>query len=215
MNVVIWIVAGGVVGWIACTALHLNVSRGLVASVTIGIIAAFFGGHVLAPIFGATVGETGAQSLRAAWAAPLPQVVSRSVTVYDASGRVMSEQRASEFARDHRRHVSAHFQRARRAALFDLRPPVEPAVVGGKAIRITRLLAIAAAHRILTALLLAVIPSSELPLDRNALTLLPDDAPAGTTARDEWSLRHRLAALGVVACLFSAPLHGGYMTDFA
>jgi uncharacterized membrane protein YeaQ/YmgE (transglycosylase-associated protein family) len=62
MNVVIWIVAGGVVGWIASTALHLNVSRGLVASATIGIIAAFFGGHVLAPIFGATVGETGAFS---------------------------------------------------------------------------------------------------------------------------------------------------------
>ena len=62
MNVVIWIVAGGIVGWIACTALHLNVSRGLVVSAIIGIGGAFFGGHVLAPIFGAAVGEAGAFS---------------------------------------------------------------------------------------------------------------------------------------------------------
>jgi len=62
MNVVLWIVAGGVVGWLACTALHLNVSRGLVVSAVIGIVGAFFGGHVLAPIFGAQVGEAGAFS---------------------------------------------------------------------------------------------------------------------------------------------------------
>jgi len=55
-------VAGGIVGGVACTALHLNVSRGLVASAIIGIVGAFFGGHVLAPIFGAAVGEAGAFS---------------------------------------------------------------------------------------------------------------------------------------------------------
>ena len=59
MNVVIWMVAGGVVGWLACTLLHLNASRGLVVSAIIGILGAFFGGHVLAPIFGAAVGEPG------------------------------------------------------------------------------------------------------------------------------------------------------------
>ena len=62
MNVMIWMVAGGIVGWVACTALHLNAARGLVVSAIIGIAGAFFGGHVLAPIFGAAVGETGAFS---------------------------------------------------------------------------------------------------------------------------------------------------------
>jgi uncharacterized membrane protein YeaQ/YmgE (transglycosylase-associated protein family) len=59
MNVVIWMVAGGVVGWLACTLLHLNVSRGLVVSAVIGVASAFFGGHVLAPIFGAAAAEAG------------------------------------------------------------------------------------------------------------------------------------------------------------
>jgi uncharacterized membrane protein YeaQ/YmgE (transglycosylase-associated protein family) len=62
MNVFLWILAGGLAGWIACTALRLNVSRGLVISAIIGGAGAFFGGHVLAPIFGAHAGEAGAFS---------------------------------------------------------------------------------------------------------------------------------------------------------
>jgi uncharacterized membrane protein YeaQ/YmgE (transglycosylase-associated protein family) len=56
MNVVLWLIAGGAVGWVACSTLHVNASRGLVVSAIIGVVGAFFGGHVLAPIFhGATV----------------------------------------------------------------------------------------------------------------------------------------------------------------
>ncbi len=51
MNVVLWLIAGGAVGWVACSALHVNASRGLVVSAIIGVVGAFFGGHVLAPIF--------------------------------------------------------------------------------------------------------------------------------------------------------------------
>lgn len=62
MNVMIWMVAGGIVGWLACTRLRLNVARGLVVSAVIGVGGAFFGGHVLAPLFGASVPEAGAFS---------------------------------------------------------------------------------------------------------------------------------------------------------
>lgn len=59
MNVVIWMLAGGIVGWIACASLHLNASRGLVISAIIGMAGAFFGGHILTPIFSTTVAEAG------------------------------------------------------------------------------------------------------------------------------------------------------------
>jgi uncharacterized membrane protein YeaQ/YmgE (transglycosylase-associated protein family) len=62
MNVILWILAGAAVGWIACAALHINVARGVVISAIIGVAGAFVGGYVLAPIFGATVGEIGAFS---------------------------------------------------------------------------------------------------------------------------------------------------------
>lgn len=59
MNVFLWIVAGALVGFTAFAALNLNLRRGLILSIAIGMIAAFIGGHMLAPLFGATVGEAG------------------------------------------------------------------------------------------------------------------------------------------------------------
>ena len=51
MNVVLWLLVGGAVGWLACSALHVNAARGLVVSAIIGVVGAFFGGHIVAPIF--------------------------------------------------------------------------------------------------------------------------------------------------------------------
>ena len=48
----LWILAGGAVGWVGCSALHVNAARGVVLSTIIGGVAAFFGGNVLAPILG-------------------------------------------------------------------------------------------------------------------------------------------------------------------
>jgi uncharacterized membrane protein YeaQ/YmgE (transglycosylase-associated protein family) len=62
MNVVLWVVAGGLAAWIACSLLRLNVHRGFVISACIGIAGAFFGGYVLAPVFG-TVDDTGGFNL--------------------------------------------------------------------------------------------------------------------------------------------------------
>ncbi|MGZ9006149.1 MAG: GlsB/YeaQ/YmgE family stress response membrane protein [Burkholderiales bacterium] len=55
MNVLIWVLAGGAVGWIACSALHLNAGRGIVFSMLVGALAGYFGGSVVAPVFRGTV----------------------------------------------------------------------------------------------------------------------------------------------------------------
>jgi uncharacterized membrane protein YeaQ/YmgE (transglycosylase-associated protein family) len=59
MNILIWLLAGGAVGWIACSVLNLNAARGLMVSAIIGVLAAFVGGYLLAPAFGVGVDETG------------------------------------------------------------------------------------------------------------------------------------------------------------
>ena len=59
MNVALWILAGGVIGVAAFVALNLNLGRGLIFSIAMGIIAALLGGHMLAPLLGAAVAETG------------------------------------------------------------------------------------------------------------------------------------------------------------
>ena len=58
MNVALWIVAGGVLGWLGHAYLNKNAARGLIVAAVIGAVGAFFGGHVLAPIFG-SVGSAG------------------------------------------------------------------------------------------------------------------------------------------------------------
>ena len=53
MNIAMWVLAGGVLGWLAYVQLRANEDRGLVISVIIGVFGGFLGGNVLAPMLGA------------------------------------------------------------------------------------------------------------------------------------------------------------------
>ena len=50
MNIVIWILAGGALGWAAFTVLRINEERGTVASTIIGAVGGVIGGQLLAPM---------------------------------------------------------------------------------------------------------------------------------------------------------------------
>ena len=53
MNIAMWVLAGGILGWLAYTVLKINERRGMIISVIIGVVGGFFGGNVLAPMLGA------------------------------------------------------------------------------------------------------------------------------------------------------------------
>ena len=53
INIMLWALAGGLAGWIAFSQIGFNEERGLVISVIIGMVGGFFGGNILAPMFGA------------------------------------------------------------------------------------------------------------------------------------------------------------------
>ena len=53
MNILIWIVAGGLLGWLASIAMKTDAQQGVILNIVIGIIGAFLGGLLLSPIFGA------------------------------------------------------------------------------------------------------------------------------------------------------------------
>ncbi len=55
MNLAMWVLAGGILGWIGYTILKVNEERGIVISIIIGVVGGFFGGNVLAPMLGAAV----------------------------------------------------------------------------------------------------------------------------------------------------------------
>jgi uncharacterized membrane protein YeaQ/YmgE (transglycosylase-associated protein family) len=53
MNIAIWILAGGVLGWASFALLKADERVGKAGAVLVGMFGAFFGGNVLAPMLGA------------------------------------------------------------------------------------------------------------------------------------------------------------------
>ena len=51
MNIVMWMLTGGVVGWAGYSFLGFNEKRGMLASIIIGTVGGFFGGNMIAPMF--------------------------------------------------------------------------------------------------------------------------------------------------------------------
>ena len=65
MNIVMWMLAGGVIGWVGFAYLGFNEMRGTVVSTIIGMVGGLLGGQVFAPVFGAAAAVPGDFSMMA------------------------------------------------------------------------------------------------------------------------------------------------------
>jgi uncharacterized membrane protein YeaQ/YmgE (transglycosylase-associated protein family) len=52
MNFIIWIVIGGIIGWLASLVMKTDAQQGIFLNVIVGIVGALLGGWLLAPLFG-------------------------------------------------------------------------------------------------------------------------------------------------------------------
>jgi len=52
INLIVWLVVGGLVGWIASMIMKTDAQQGAILNVVVGIIGAMLGGWILAPMFG-------------------------------------------------------------------------------------------------------------------------------------------------------------------
>ena len=52
MNFILWIIIGGLLGWIASIIMRTNAQQGLFLNIVVGIIGALVAGFVLTPLFG-------------------------------------------------------------------------------------------------------------------------------------------------------------------
>ena len=58
MNLIIWIILGGVIGWLASIVMRTDSQQGLFLNVVVGIVGGLLGGWFLAPLFGtATINQ--------------------------------------------------------------------------------------------------------------------------------------------------------------
>ena len=51
MNFIIWLIVGGLIGWVASMIMGTNDRQGIFLNIVVGIVGAFLGGLLLAPLF--------------------------------------------------------------------------------------------------------------------------------------------------------------------
>lgn len=60
MGIIIWLVIGGLVGWIASLIMKTDREQGMILNVVVGIVGAVIGGWVLTPLLGvSTINPSG------------------------------------------------------------------------------------------------------------------------------------------------------------
>jgi uncharacterized membrane protein YeaQ/YmgE (transglycosylase-associated protein family) len=52
MNIIIWLIVGGLIGWLASMLMRTNGQQGILLNVVVGVIGAVLGGWFLSPLFG-------------------------------------------------------------------------------------------------------------------------------------------------------------------
>jgi uncharacterized membrane protein YeaQ/YmgE (transglycosylase-associated protein family) len=52
INFIIWIILGGLIGWLASLIMHTDAEQGPFLNIIVGIIGAFVAGMFLTPLFG-------------------------------------------------------------------------------------------------------------------------------------------------------------------
>ena len=63
MNFIIWLVVGGLIGWVASMIMRTDAQQGMILNVVVGIIGALLGGWLLSPMLGAGTINSGDFSL--------------------------------------------------------------------------------------------------------------------------------------------------------
>jgi uncharacterized membrane protein YeaQ/YmgE (transglycosylase-associated protein family) len=53
MNIIVWLVVGGVIGWLASLVMKTDNQQGIVLNVVVGIVGAVVGGWLISPLVGA------------------------------------------------------------------------------------------------------------------------------------------------------------------
>jgi uncharacterized membrane protein YeaQ/YmgE (transglycosylase-associated protein family) len=63
MNIIIWLVIGGVVGWLASLVMRTDGQQGILLNVVVGVVGAMIGGFLLSPMLGSSTINQGNFSL--------------------------------------------------------------------------------------------------------------------------------------------------------
>jgi uncharacterized membrane protein YeaQ/YmgE (transglycosylase-associated protein family) len=52
MSFIIWLIVGGIIGWLASMIMKTDAQQGLILNIVVGIVGSFLGGWFIAPLLG-------------------------------------------------------------------------------------------------------------------------------------------------------------------
>ncbi|HLS82160.1 MAG TPA: GlsB/YeaQ/YmgE family stress response membrane protein [Steroidobacter sp.] len=52
MSIIVWLIVGGVVGWLASIIMRTNAQQGILLNIVVGIVGALLAGFIISPLIG-------------------------------------------------------------------------------------------------------------------------------------------------------------------
>lgn len=59
MNFIIWLIVGGIIGWLASIIMKRDAQQGILLNIIVGIVGSFLGGFLIAPLLGSGTANSG------------------------------------------------------------------------------------------------------------------------------------------------------------
>ena len=87
MNLIIWLVVGGVIGWLASLVMKTDAQQGMILNVVVGIVGALIGGWLLSPLLGAGTVNQGDFSISGLLVSLLGAVILLAIVNFFRRGR--------------------------------------------------------------------------------------------------------------------------------
>ena len=88
MNFILWLIVGGLIGWIASKIMNTDAQQGIVLNVVVGILGSLLGGWLISPLIGGTTINQGNFSLGGLLVSLLGAVILLAIVNLFRRGRV-------------------------------------------------------------------------------------------------------------------------------
>lgn len=87
MNFIIWLIVGGLIGWLASLIMRTDAQQGILLNVVVGVAGAFIGGWIISPLVGVPTINDNAFSLGALLVSLVGAIILLAVVILLRRGR--------------------------------------------------------------------------------------------------------------------------------
>ncbi len=88
MSFIVWLIVGGLIGWVASLIMGTDAQQGLLLNVIVGIVGAFLGGFLIAPLLGTGTVNSGDFSIMSLITSLIGAVILLAIVNMFRRGRV-------------------------------------------------------------------------------------------------------------------------------